>query len=455
MNRRNFIQTTALAGTALSVPADILASALPGKKPNKVIIIGAGFSGLAAAYELKKAGVNVLVLEGRNRIGGRVFSHKPLPGENLVIELGAEWVGASHERVIALSKEFGLELFNNQFDTHLIYGGEYKKPGEWDFSADMNDFWAKRREIWAQYSEKDKQILDKTDWWRFLSLKGFNDRDLDLREILDSTDFGEANRHVSAYTAFAEYAESSDKNEMDLKIKGGNGKLAEKLAEAVGMENILLNKKVTTVKQDKKGVTLITEDGNSYTADQLICTAPTYAVLKMKWEPGLSASMREALYALQYARIGKFPVVFKERFWGPENFDCATDGPGHYFYHGTKDQPGKSGVLISYATGDKAEVLNAQSPERRMQLILDSLKPAFGDLSKYVQAETKYYWGKDPFSYGAYAMYGVGQWFGIMPELKKSHGRVHFAGEHLADWQGFMEGAINSGEEAAQKAISG
>jgi len=71
------------------------------------------------------------------------------------------------------------------------------------------------------------------------------------------------------------------------------------------------------------------------------------------------------------------------------NFDCVTDDVGHYFYHGTKDQAGKEGVLISYAVGDKADVLIAQPAGRKKQLVLESFKPAFGDLSKYVVSDLK------------------------------------------------------------------
>jgi monoamine oxidase len=130
-----------------------------------------------------------------------------------------------------------------------------------------------------------------------------------------------------------------------------------------------------------------------------------------------------------------------------------TDTPAHYFYHGTKNQQGKQGVLICYATGDKADVLASVNKNQREQIILEALKPAFGDVRKYMVDGLSYYWGNDPYSRGAYAFYGIGQWFDLMPVLKESHIHTHFAGEHLADWQGFMEGAINSGEEAAGEII--
>ena len=123
--------------------------------------------------------------------------------------------------MIGLCKEFGLELFNNQFESHLTFQGEYQKANEWKLSPELEKFWSTKEELWKTYSLVQKKRLDKQDWWRFLSNKGFSDRDLMLRELIESTDFGESVRHISAFAAFAEYAESSEHNEMDLKIKNG------------------------------------------------------------------------------------------------------------------------------------------------------------------------------------------------------------------------------------------
>lgn len=455
MKRRDFLRQSSLfGGIAITAPSIISETIAKGKKPKSVIVIGAGFSGLAAAYALKKQGIRVTVLEARNRIGGRVFSFKPKTTLDNVIELGAEWVGQSHERVIALCKEFGLELFNNQFETHLTFQGEYQKANTWNTSPEFDAFWKQKEQLWKTYSHEFKKKLDKQDWWRFLSNKGFSDRDLLLRELMDSTDFGESIRHVSAFAAFAEYAESSEKNEMDLKIKNGNGMLAEKLADAIGREFILTNHSVLQIDQDmKNGVTVHCADGTKFNAEKLVCTVPTYSLQKIKWTPHLPGIQIDALNSLQYARIGKFPMVFVERFWKEENFDMITDTPAHYFYHGTKDQPGKPGVLISYAIGEKADVLASVTQEQREEIILNALKPAFGDVRKYLNESLMYYWGIDAFSKGAYAFYGKGQWFGTMPVLKQHHMHTYFAGEHLADWQGFMEGAINSGEEAVKQML--
>ena len=143
------------------------------------------------------------------------------------------------------------------------------------------------------------------------------------------------------------------------------------------------------------------------------------------------------------------PLLFSERFWNDESFDMVTDQSPHYFYHATKNQSSKKGVLISYSIGEKAAVVANQSDEWKTSMIQQTLQPQFGDVRKLLEKQINYYWGNDQYSRGAYAIYGKGQWFRVMPILKRSHIHTHFAGEHLADWQGFMEGAINTGEEAA------
>lgn len=289
------------------------------------------------------------------------------------------------------------------------------------------------------------------DWWRYLANNGITERDMQIRDLLDSTDFGECIRHVSAYAAIAEYAESSEKNEMDYKIKGGNSLFAKALAERIGSDSIKLKHKVTEINQADGKVDVLCDNGTVFSGDSLICTAPTYALLKINWKPGLPEEKMNALNELQYARISKHAVLFNERFWKAEDFDMVTDVYGHYFYHATKNQPGTKGALISYTIGDKADVIARQNDEFKANVINDSLKTAFGEVKDKIVTQLNYYWGMDEYTKGGYALYGTGQWFTVMPVLKKRFMNTYFAGEHLADWQGFMEGAIVTGEEAADE----
>jgi monoamine oxidase len=443
--RRKFIKQAAVTSGGLLLSAPVWSNIFPVEKP-KVIIIGAGLAGPTAAYRLKQKKIDYLILESRSRIGGRVFSHQIT--DDLVIELGGEWIGNSHIRMQQLCNEFDLELQNNQLDTHLIYKGKYMPSGNWSYSEEWNRQFTKILADYEHFSEDDKQLLDGMDWWRFLIGKGCDGRDLDIRELLDSTDFGEGIRHVSAFAALTEYAESSEKNEMDLKIKGGNSVLADKLSEVIGKENIMLEHSVQKVVQNTK-VHVYCANGKVFEADKVICTIPTFALQNINWEPALPKMKTDALLQLQYARINKHALLFEKRFWQEESFDMVTDQTPHYFYHATKNQPSENGVLISYSIGDKAAVIANQDDNRNAAEIERTLQPHFGNIRSLLKKQVNYYWGNDNYSKGAYALFSREQWFRLRPTLQEPFLHTYFAGEHLADWQGFMEGAVNTGEDAA------
>ena len=162
--RRKFIQQVSVAAAgSILLPTPSFGNIFT-PKAKSVIIIGAGLAGLSAAYKLKQRNIDCIVLESRPRIGGRVFSHKM--DSDLVVELGGEWVGNSHTRIDELCDELNLELQNNQFDTHLIYKGEYSPAGKWDYSESWNKTMTKMLEDYGNLTEKDKLIMDKMDWWR-------------------------------------------------------------------------------------------------------------------------------------------------------------------------------------------------------------------------------------------------------------------------------------------------
>lgn len=336
-----------------------------------------------------------------------------------------------------------------------MYGGEYYARGQWDFSDDWKAKWTKLLSDYRTLPEEKKAKLDNTDWWRFLMSKGISERDMNLVEYLNSTDFGETIRNVSAYSAIEEYAESSPNNEMDFKIKGGNSKLIEAFADRIERENILTSHTVDSINYYGTTIDVKCKNGTSFTCNKLICTAPVFSVNKIFWYPLFDEERTTALNSLQYARINKNITFFKEKFWQDESFDMITDTYAHYFYHATKFQNDKSGALISYSIGDKADMMSRRSRQERQQIILDTLKPAFGDLSALVNDSTNYYWGNDEHSMGAYANYDTGQYLTVMPILEKNiQNKIFFAGEHIAMWQGFMEGAVQSGETAAENIMS-
>lgn len=442
--RREFLKTAGLA----AVGGPLVFSPYVQRRAYSCIVIGAGLSGLAAAHVLKQARWDVTVLEARERIGGRVFSFGFRENPELICELGGEWVGDSHERMKALCHDFGITLKDHRFEASLMRDGVVKRPGQWDFSPQAKAAFEKFRKTYHTYGPRERLRLDQYDWWTWLEEIGFTEDDLLLRDLQDSTDFGETIRMVSAYAAAAEYFESSPANEMDFKMEGGNSRLVNALSASIGNDSIHTGMPVANIRQ-RGGKVTVTAGGRNYVADACICTVPARTLDKITFDPPLAAAQSAAADKLQYARIIKNCVLFRERFWGAEDFSLVSDVTSHYYFHSTKTQPGKQGILCSYAIGEKADVLAAQNAQRRSEIITRDLLPLNEHAPELALNIQSVAWQRDVYTQGAYAFYRPGQWFTLRPILQQPHGKVLFAGEHLADWQGFMEGAVVTGEAAA------
>ncbi len=361
-SRRAFLKgggALALSTPILGATAD--AAQIPKTKNRKTcVVIGAGLSGLAAAYRLQRSNWCVTIVEARPRIGGRVWTHRDA-NSGLSYELGGEWIGDSHTRMIALCHHFGLTLQRHRFREALLQNEKYFHAGAWEYSQRAQQAWGKFAAAWPKYSERDRRNLDRYDWWTWLQRIGYSEADLRLRDLVDSTDFGESIRQVSAYAAAAEYIESNETDEMDWKIRGGNDRLPLALAHRIGHNNFRLKATATTITQHS-GHVFVRAGSEVFRADACICTVPARVLNNIRFTPALPDAQVKAAWELQYARIVKNAITFENRFWKDDDFSLVSDTTSHYYFHATQKQRGTAGVLTSYAVGDKADVWLPRAP---------------------------------------------------------------------------------------------
>ena len=433
------------------------------------VVIGGGLAGLSAAYYLIEKEWRVTLVEATEQLGGRVKSFRFGSAADLVCELGGEWIGENHDEMRELCKRFELHLMHHQYGNSFWNQGQPGKrfaPGVWCLSAEAKGIWQDFEKQFAAFTDEQKGDLDKLDWWTHLERLGFRREDLLKRDLMDSTDFGESIRMNSAYTAATEYISTPDQqvdetDEMDSKVEGGNERLVKALESAIGAENIRTNWEAKAIHQEGCRVLVRGRGQEPIDADACIFAAPARWISRMVWtgEPGMPKAKMDASRQLQYARITKTAVLCAQRFWHQQKeygYSVCTDLASDFVFDSTFGQDGKMGILCSYSIGDKADdIASAPAHELKNWIVEDVAKANGCAFTAEQIAETavdieREAWQENYYTGGAYAFYRPGQWFGIRDALKEPFGRVFFAGEHIADWQGFMEGAVATGRDAAE-----
>jgi monoamine oxidase len=449
------------------------------RRQQTCIVLGGGLAGLSAAYLLSQKGWKVIVLEAENRWGGRVMSHRFPQAPDLVCELGGEWIGADHSSMWRLVSQFGLDTESHCYayffwKAHL--NGPRPKiyqPGDCTFSPQSKTLFDEFAKKFRNFTPTQLQRLDQFDWWSQLQLLGFTHEELVTRDLMDSTDFGETIRLTSAFVAATEYIQGNASDEMDSKIVGGNSLLVDALESGIlksGTGSMYKKAEVVAIYQEKARVTAHLADGRRYNGDVCICALPAHIVAKINWDPALPSAQKDAANQLQYSRIMKTAVLYRHRFWrtaqnsGVAGFGAFSSRVSDFCFESTHGQVGKKGILCSYAVGDKADDLAGEDPSDVAKWITEDMLEATGykkraklDMDLGVRTQP---WqrephgpkkrGQLPWTGGAYAFYRPGQWFSVRPLLAQPHGRVLFACADVdEDWQGFMEGAVRTGEAAA------
>jgi monoamine oxidase len=419
----------------------------------RVAVVGLGMAGLRAAQLLESSGVEVVPIEARDRVGGRLRTVRAGKGW---YEAGGEWIDADHCRTLRLLRGFGLEPEPaDPRPRRFVCGGETRLTGEiWEDAA--KDAERVRTEA-ARISQGLKTPpwcneagLDERAVSAFLDSLCATARGRWLTEAVLRSDEGTDSDRVGLLGWLVNvrmYADrNADNSEMSaFRFPIGAERVCGLMVQSLAAKP-LLNRPLTGVQQGDSHVELWLKDEVVF-ADRAVLTVPPKPLLRIDFEPELPKETRSA-----YERLGSAPCVkvalrFKSRFW--DGASWLTDLPVQQVWDGGRDgEP----LLLCYVCGREAERLS-QSAATAVGRTLESVSDLFPQAKEEFVEGAFHDWISDPWSLGGFASLGPGSVRACLPHVGRPHRRVHFAGEATAEWMGFVEGALESAERVVQEVL--
>eukprot|EP01133_Synstelium_polycarpum_P007437 gene7437-8702_t len=439
-----------------------------------VIVVGGGLAGLQCAWDLKRQNYNVLLLEARNRFGGRTESTKV---DDYWFDLGGQWMGATHEHLKAICKDLGIQSFP-QFDEgkHVLelngkkvyYSGnistlnkDYNLEGLSESIAVIDALAAELDPIKPHAHKKAYEWDHMTvEHWTSLNIKG-----MDAKKIVDwfcrvclAAEPSEISflwflLFIKAAGNYGLLADIHGGAQQD-RLIGGSQQISDRLAERVG--NCKLNSVVTKIHQDGNGCTVKT-DTEQYRAKFVVVAIPPALAGRIEYKPILPSARDELTQRLPMGSVIKTIVIYDEPFWRTEGYSAealSDQGPIFICYDDSSHDDKKT-AIVGFIAGEPARQWGAKTHEERKQAVLDCYARWWGPKAlkpyKYLEKD----WKNEEFSRGAYVAFaGTGVLSSANGALRTPCGRIHWAGtETASEWIGYMEGALESGKRSSFEVI--
>lgn len=426
-----------------------------------VLVLGGGLAGLAAARRVASAGMRPLLLEARERPGGRAYTRFDLPDR---AEMGAVEVGNSYTRVRALAQACDLQIspfaFGNAPGLTLHVNGRTLDAKDWSDSP-ANTLAGAERAVPPHLLESHHlaaqiPFADAGEWDALSSQP--HDRSITAvlrergasEEALRLVNVAGNHNHSDEVSVLGWWRGALARREDTGVGRFAAGAGALPMCLAAGLDGALrYASTVTEVAQDGEFVRVRLADGAEYRSRNCICTLPLPALRNVRLGLPLGANMRRAIDNAAYTRV-TVSLFDAAPFWEDDGLPLAmwTNTPLERLFPRLHPETGECIGFKSFVNGNGAAALDRLGEAAFERLALDTfarIRPAAAGRVRYL---ARHAWGADPFAGGAYAAWPPGQVAELRAAVRQPAGRVWFAGEHTAVAPG-MEGAVRSGERAA------
>lgn len=475
LDRRTLLVAAGATAALTMTPRPLRAQA-----KSQVLVLGAGLAGLNAALTLQEAGMDVRVIEGRDRVGGRVLSHRNVPGNP---ESGGTSFSPGYARIVTACNTYGVGIIDLApiekyfFQRDVFFGTERVSPEAWP-SHPKNPFPEPLRKVgpwlYLDAAVGAKNPLKTNDAWADPAnarldipladwLKGLGWSDDVIRVAYDmNPGWGDSARDVSTLLALCALKFAATQREFTkgkpvfLQAHGGNQSIPEAMAKALKTP-VELKRNVVAIGSDKDGAEVRCADGTVYRADHVICSIPTAVLRNIKMAPALTGVQARAVQQLGVQTISLMHIVPRKKFWEQEGSlpSMTTDGLLNMVI-GERKGPNPEEVtsLTVWLRGANARKLDRMSERDAKAAVVKEFERLHPASKGQLEVAAYHSWIQDPWSRGDWAVWEPGQVSAFAPTIAKAHGRVHFCGEHTAVSNRGMEGAMESGERAALEVVS-
>ena len=441
------------------------------------MVIGAGFAGLTAARELTHAGATCIVLEARDRVGGRV--HDRILADGTVLELGGQWVGPTQSRILGLLDELDIATEPTPTDGDaltIVEGVRLRHRGE--LPDDLGP--GVRPAIDAAFRALDELALRSpstrrgrrrtpsdsiTRRWTPGSSRT-SSTPVPVRSCWRSSSrcsSGHRSRssvldflvHTKAAGSLTE-AMSVEGGTQQARITGGPQAVTQRLADELG-KRVVLGDAVWRIRTTAAGVAVDSTLG-TYDARRLIIAMAPLLASRMIVDPPLPALRDGLAHRMPHGSVIKVQAVYREPFWradGLSGTGFSTHGPVSYIADGSP-AGGQRGVLVGFIESRQARALADAPAERVRTVALDGLAAFVGDAARSPDAFVAVDWSADPWTRGCYSGHvAPGAWTSFGPALREPCGPIHWAGTETAVRMcGYIDGAVESGRRAAAEVLA-